>query len=114
MTTPPLRRRSDAFRRWRTVQRERVRLLVVRLLHGLLVTLDGWLLWLDPPPVRPAPAPDPIRELARTLIAAQAAYADRSGEAKRHQVYAALIKAFPTAKHRDLGLLIEHVVQERG
>ncbi len=34
-----------------------------------------------------------------------------SGEAKRHQVYAALIKAFPTTAKRDLAFAIETVMQ---
>lgn len=35
-----------------------------------------------------------------------------SGEYKRHQVFARLIKEFPAAKHRDLGLEIELAIQE--
>lgn len=34
------------------------------------------------------------------------------GEAKRHQVYARLIKEFPTASRSDLGLVIEYAVRE--
>jgi len=35
-----------------------------------------------------------------------------SGEYRRHQVYAALIKRFPLARHRDLGMAIEVALGE--
>lgn len=39
---------------------------------------------------------------------------DASGEAKRHQVYARLIKQFPEARKKDLALAIELAVQDAG
>lgn len=38
-------------------------------------------------------------------------YPDRSGEAKRHAVYARLIKEFPQAPHRDLSWAIDWVLR---
>ena len=37
---------------------------------------------------------------------------DMSGEYKRHQVYARLIKRFPDVPRRDIGLAIELAVRE--
>lgn len=39
---------------------------------------------------------------------------DASGEAKRHRVYAQLIKDFPQAEHKDLAFAIELVMQNAG
>lgn len=39
---------------------------------------------------------------------------DASGEAKRHQVYALLIKQFPEARKKDLSLAIELALQDAG
>lgn len=39
-------------------------------------------------------------------------YIDHSDEWKRHQVYAALIKQFPTAAKRDLAMAIELAVHQ--
>ena len=36
---------------------------------------------------------------------------DASGEAKRHEVYARLMKAFPEAKKKDLAMAIEWAVR---
>ncbi len=57
--------------------------------------------WLDPAPL----------EAARVLTKAAQQHA-MSGEAKRHQVYAALIKAFPNASKRILSQAIEDAVAE--
>jgi len=38
--------------------------------------------------------------------------AEQSGEWKRHQVYARLIKEFPQISRKDLGLAIEIAVQK--
>ena len=37
-----------------------------------------------------------------------------SGEAKRHQAYARLIKEFPEAKHQDIAFAIELAVRKEG
>lgn len=58
-------------------------------------------IWLE------GPYPEKILALARCLVQSQAAFPDRSGEAKRHQVYAALIKAFPETEKRQLSRIIE-------
>jgi hypothetical protein len=49
---------------------------------------------------------DATLERVKALVAS---YADQSmsGEAKRHQVYARLLKEYPAASKRDLGLAIE-------
>ena len=67
-----------------------------------------------PPAPAPVPAPqyilpdipDAVMESARTLTA-QHASMDASGEWKRHQVYASLIKRHPDASTRLLALAIE-------
>ena len=46
------------------------------------------------------------------LLTDKAEQLDASGEYKRHSVYAALIKAFPDTRKRDLALAIEQVLQE--
>jgi len=90
--------------------------------------LRRWADALDPPPVAPDPppvAPDPppvapvalvvdrgpLFDRARVLIAAVEPI-HLSGEARRHQVYARLIKEFPAERRRDLAFLIEQVLQE--
>ena len=50
---------------------------------------------------------DDLLKLARLLTQAQESFPDRSGEAKRHQVYAALIKSFPNRSKREIALAIE-------
>jgi hypothetical protein len=77
----------------------------------LIRALRALLLWLDPPPAPSAPVPDLVFDVVRTLVQAIDG-ADASGEYKRHQVYAQLIKRFPLVAKRDLGLLIERAVQE--
>lgn len=67
--------------------------------------------WLDPP-VKPY-VPDPYRDITTALIAeAEARFGAGFGEAKRRDVYAALMKRFPQAKKRDLAYAIERVLQE--
>lgn len=53
---------------------------------------------LDPPP-----ALDDVTARATALIAEQEAIPDRSGEAKRHQVYARLLKTFRACPSGDSG-----------
>lgn len=60
--------------------------------------------WIDP-------SHDALLEAARVRTRAWAPH-DCSGEHKRHQVYAALIKAFPGARKRDIAFAIERVLQE--
>lgn len=51
---------------------------------------------------------DALLASAKDLVQAQQAqYPERSGEAKRHQVFAALLKDFPDAKARSVALAIE-------
>ena len=57
--------------------------------------------WLDPGPLQAA------RILVQTIDDE-----DMSGEAKRHQVYAALIKHFPGVRKRILAQAIEDAVAE--
>lgn len=77
----------------------------------LIETLKALLLWLDPPTLIVV-APDLVHLRTRELVAA-AEGLDASGEYKRHQVYAALLKEFPSALKRDLAFAIECVRQER-
>ncbi len=91
--------------------------IVCRLLAQLNALRDR----LDPPPVfvalptpdpEPEPLPDPAIAVTRALMdQAQTIHID--GEARRHQVYAALIKRYPDRRKRDLALLIETVQQGR-
>lgn len=67
--------------------------------------------WLDPP-VCPY-VPDPFSDITRALIAeAEQRFGAGFGDAKRRDVYAALMKRFPVAKKRDLAYAIERVLQE--
>jgi hypothetical protein len=52
-----------------------------------------------------------VRRRTIELVRAQD-HPTASGEYKRHQVYARLIKEFPAEKHRTLGLEIELALQE--
>lgn len=63
---------------------------------------------LDPPVAPVAPDLGPLLARAVALVAEQEArWPDRDGEAKRHQVYAALIKAFPGESKRVIARAIE-------
>lgn len=73
-----------------------------------LITWLRWLLdWLDPPP---------NADLQMLTVQWMAHYddLDASGEAKRHQVLARLMKAYPDARTRDLAWAIEQAMQRRG
>jgi hypothetical protein len=61
--------------------------------------------WLDPTP------PEPSLEPVRLLMAAQDQIDGRSGEAKRHQVLAELLKH--GWRESAAGMAIERVIQER-
>ena len=64
--------------------------------------------YLDPPLIPAAPDLGPLLARAVALAAEQdARWPDRDGEAKRHQVYAALIKAFPGESKRVIARAIE-------
>ena len=52
-------------------------------------------------------APNVYVEAAKPLVEWADTVEEWSGEAKRHQVYARLIKQFPEANKRDLALAIE-------
>lgn len=89
---------------------ELLTLVILVVLH--LLTLSG--LWLIhqrlPPPIIPMPprthsAPLVLR--AVELVTAQDDVEGRSGEAKRHQVYAALQKEFPNVSKRAISRAIE-------
>lgn len=77
-------------------------------------TLARWLralaTWVDVPPALPA---DAVLTLARTLVQEQETrWPDRSGEAKRHQVYAALLEMFPATPKRTLSRVIEAALED--
>lgn len=61
--------------------------------------------WIDIPSPE-APPPDGLFQRAVVLVR-DADKLDGSGEAKRHQVYARLIKEFPARSKRDISLSIE-------
>lgn len=72
-----------------------------------------WLvLWLDPPPVIAPPDPASVDDMARVLMAGADAH-ERTGDHKRRLVLAGLRKQFPTIRGRDLGFVIERLMQER-
>ena len=48
---------------------------------------------------------------SRLVAWADARFPETSGEHKRHQVYAILIKQYPNDRKRDLGLAIERALQ---
>lgn len=52
-----------------------------------------------------------IGEFAVELVRSYEVLEEYSGEAKRHQVLARLIKKFPNAEKRDLALAIEYAVR---
>ena len=64
---------------------------------------------LVPPPPPPIPA-DALGARAWELVREQDTVPDRSGESKRHQVYARLIKEFPDVPKRVLARAIEDAV----
>lgn len=67
--------------------------------------------YLDPPAV--IPSTSPYHDITTALIAeAEARFGAGFGEAKRRDVYAALMKRFPQARKRDLAYAIEQVLQE--
>lgn len=71
--------------------------------------------WLDPPVpiVVPEPEPNPFHARVRSLMAIMdARFGAGFGEAKRHNVYAQLIKEYPDVRKRDLAYAIEQVLQE--
>ena len=71
-------------------------------MRRLLIKLGAWLLsW---------SIPRCVWEDAR-LECAKVADLDRSGEGKRHAVYAVLIKKYPKSGRRNLALVIELILQ---
>ena len=64
--------------------------------------------WLDPQPAAALTHVPALLDLARRLVREQDdRWPDRSGEAKRHQVLAQLIDAFPATSKRLLSRAIE-------
>jgi hypothetical protein len=83
-------------------------------MRNLLYTLGLWLIRVSGHtlPVNekwrvPAVVEELRRAAARECAAQETDRPDATGENKRHQVYAALIKKFPQARKRDIGLAIE-------
>ena len=79
----------------------------------LLAFLRGWVQWIDPPaPLAPITAilrtipQDALFYRAVTLVI-EAETTWVSGEARRHQVFARLLKEFPQATKRDVAWAIE-------
>lgn len=71
----------------------------------LALVLRRWADWLDPPSDL-----SPLERRALTLVRAADAL-DAGGEFKRRQVYAQLLKDYPAARRRDVGLAIEVAMQ---
>lgn len=57
------------------------------------------------------PATEIVKEALRLCINAEETYPTQSGEYKRHQVFAKLIKVFPDSSKRQLGIAIELAVR---
>lgn len=88
-------------------------LLGLLLLQGATLALVWWRLR-PPSPVMVPPPPatdDAVLTRARLLTLEQdMRWPDRSGEAKRHQVYAALVKEYPDLSRRRLSRAIEEAL----
>jgi hypothetical protein len=82
-----------------------VRRASIRLLRLILGWLEGQAV-----AVLIVPA-DALLERATILTQAQRGIPGRAGEAKRHQVYARLIKEFPNRDHRDMARAIEAALE---
>lgn len=78
-----------------------------------LARLGGWHTPTCPLPHLPPLSYDLLKR-AGTLITEQEQFADRSGEAKRHQVYARLLKEYPNRSKGDLAFAIEAVLRSYG
>lgn len=80
---------------------------------GLIARFARWLLQrTGQPPCARCNVPDAYVAQAQRFVAdSEAYYPSGWGEAKRHAVYARMLKAFPTARHQDLGLAIELAVR---
>ena len=87
--------------------------MIVRIRRWLARWLCRLAHWIDVMPTdsRPSWTATALLDRARALTD-KAEELDASGEYKRHSVYAALIKAFPDARKKDLALAIEQVLQE--
>lgn len=84
--------------------------LILRVCAWLVALLTAIVDRLDPPKPAEPVVESPLAARVRALVAEHAAL-EASGEYKRHQVYARLLKEFPNEQGRDLGLLIELAVQ---
>lgn len=86
------------------------------LLVGFSLFVMGWATRFIRPFSKEPPfrrfANDPALERVRALVAEWSVKMDFGSEAKRHQVYALLMKEFPTYRHRDLAYMIEEILQE--
>ncbi len=80
--------------------------------HRLATWLHHLANWIWSPP--PRAVENPVLARALVLVAAVDTATDpaASGEFKRHTVYARLTKEFPTARRRDVSLLLEAAVQQ--
>lgn len=68
--------------------------------------------WLDPPPpVRTSLSPLEFRAVALTQWQ-DGHWPDRDGEAKRHQVYAQLVKEWPDTSRREISRAIETALKQ--
>lgn len=88
---------------------------LILVLMAVIRLIERLIQWIDPPEEPPIELPDldPLDRMAGELVA-EAMTRDGSGEAKRHWVYARLLKAFPHRPKRDAGLAIELALQARG
>jgi hypothetical protein len=81
-------------------------------MRALLARFLIWLLSLLIP-VKQEKVTTPVYIRAKALIGEAEGFAEgTSGEYKRHYVYAQLLKEFPEESRRNLGFLIEQVLQE--
>lgn len=78
-----------------------------RMVHWLIKKLAAW----ANVPVLPVCPNDDVQLAAMQIVYNLRLFPDTSGEWKRHQAYANLIKKFPEVKRQDLALAIEWAVQ---
>ena len=81
-------------------------------MRKILGCLGWWLVrrYADTLPIQSIPLP--VMDAARAEIEREGRDAEANGELRRHRAYARLLKQFPDAPRRQIGLAIELAVAE--